>query len=84
MTHEYGESINAKVIEMAVAMTLQLRAETPGVALEVQVDQAIHLTFSAGVIDDEDVVERRLSGTHAAMIVEVTRRVECLLASPAP
>ena len=84
MTHEYGESINAKVIETAVAMTLQLRTEAPEVALEVQVDQAIHLSFSASVIDDEDVVERRLSGTHAAMIVEVTGRVECLLASPAP
>ena len=84
MTHEYGESINAEVIEAAVVMTLKLRRETPGVALELQVDQAVHLSFCACVIDDEDVVEKGLSGTHAAMIVEVTRRVERQLASPAP
>lgn len=83
MTHEYGESINAEVIETAVVMTLKLRKERPGVTLKVHVDQAIHLSFSARVIDDEDVVEKGLSGTHAAMIVEVTRRVECLLAKPA-
>ena len=84
MTHEYGESINATVIEAAVTMTLQLRTKAPGVALDVQVDQAIHLSFCSCVIDDEDVVEKGLSGTHAAMILEVTRRVERLLASPAP
>jgi hypothetical protein len=41
-----------------------------------------HLSFCACVVDDEDVVERRLSGTHAALIVEVTRRVEQVLANP--
>jgi hypothetical protein len=84
MTHEYGESINAEVIEAAVVMTLKLRREAPGVALEVQVDQAVHLSFCACVIDDEDEIEKGLSGTHAAMIVEVTRRVESLLANPTP
>ena len=84
MTHEYGDSINADVIERAVVMTLKLRTEAPAVALEVQVDQAIHLAFCACVIDDEDVVEKGLSGTHAAMIVEVTRRVERALARPGP
>ena len=83
MTHEYGDSINADVIERAVVMTLKLRTEAPAVALEVQVDQAIHLAFCACVIDDEDVVEKGLSGTHAAMIAEVTRRVERALARPA-
>jgi hypothetical protein len=83
MTHEYGESINAEVIETAIVTTLKLREEAPEVPLKVHVDQAIHLSFCACVIDDEDVVERGLSGTHAAMIVEVTRRVEQLLASPA-
>lgn len=82
MTHEYGEPINAEVIETAVVTTLKLREKAPDVPLNVHVDQAIHLSFCACVIDDEDVVERRLSGTHAAMIVEVTRRVEHLLASP--
>jgi len=82
MTHEYGEPINAEVIEMAVATTLKLRKETPEVPLKVHVDQAIHLSFCACVIDAEDVVEKGLSGTHAAMIVEVTRRVERLLADP--
>jgi hypothetical protein len=82
MTHEYGESINAEVIETAIVTTLKLREEAPEVPLKVHVDQAIHLSFCACVIDDEDVVERGLSGTHAAMIVEVTRRVEQLLASP--
>lgn len=84
MTHEYGESINADVIERAVVMALKLRKEEPGVALEAQVDQAIRLCFCACVIDDEDEVEKGLSGTHAAMIVEVTRRVEWLLARTAP
>ena len=84
MTHEYGDSINADVIERAVVTTLKLRTEAPAVALEVQVDQAIHLAFCACVIDDEDVVEKGLSGTHAAMIVEVTRRVERALARPGP
>jgi len=84
MTHEYGESINPEVIEAAVVMTLKLRREAPGVALETQVDQAVHLSFCACVIDDEDAIEKGLSGTHAAMIVEVTRRVEGLLANPAP
>ena len=84
MTHEYGESINAEVIETAVLTTLKLRKEAPEIPLTVHVDQAIHLSFCACVIDNEDVVERGLSGTHAAMIVEVTRRVECLLASPMP
>jgi hypothetical protein len=83
MTHEYGESINAEVIEMAVVMALKLRKEAPEVSLNVHVDQAIHLSFCACVIDDEDVVEKGLSGTHAAMIVEVTRRVEHLLAGSA-
>ena len=41
MTHEYGESINAKVIETAVVVALKLRKEAPGVALKVHVDQAI-------------------------------------------
>jgi hypothetical protein len=50
--------------------------------LKNHVDQAIHLSFCACVIDDEDVVEKGLSGTHAAMIVEVTRRVEQQLAGP--
>ena len=45
---------------------------------------AIGLVRHRFVIDDEDVVENGLSGTHAAMIVEVTRRVERLLAKPAP
>ena len=80
MTHEYGESINAEVIEMAVLTTLKLRKEAPEVPLNIHVDQAIHLSFCACVIDDEDVVEKGLSGTHAAMIVEVTRRVEQQLA----
>ena len=84
MTHEYGESINAQVIETAVVMTLKLRAEAPGVALKDHVDQAIHLSFCACVIDDEDAVEKGLSGTHTAMIVEVTRRVERRLANPGP
>jgi len=81
MTHEYAEYINAAVIKAAVVMTLKLRREAPAVALEILVDQAIHLSFSASVIDDEDEVEKAVSGTHAAMIVEVTRRVECLLAT---
>jgi hypothetical protein len=76
VTHEYGESINAEAIERAVAMALKLSTEAPAVALEVQVDKAIRLAFCACVIDDEDAVEQGLSGTHAAMIVEVTRRVE--------
>jgi len=84
MTHEYGGSISAEVIEAAVVMTLKLRRQAPGVALEIQVDRAVHLSFCACVIDDEDEIEKGLSGTHAAMIVEVTRRVECLLANPAP
>ena len=84
MTHEYGESINAEVIERAVAMALKLRTETPAAALDVQVDRAIHRAFCACVIDDEDVVEQGLSGTHAAMIVEVTRRVERAVAAPGP
>ena len=79
MTHEYGEVINAQVIRMAAEATLELRREEPGVALEVQVEQAIHLSFCACVVDDEDVVENGLSGTHAAIIEEVTRRVKCLL-----
>lgn len=82
MTHEYGDPINAEVIETAVVTTLKLRAEAPEVPLKVHVDQAIHLSFCACVVDDEDVVERRLSGTHAALIVEVTRRVEQVLANP--
>lgn len=81
MTHEYGDSINADVVETAVATTLKLREASPEVPLKVQVDRAIHISFCACVIDDEDVVEGRLSGTHAAMIDEVTRRVEQLLAS---
>jgi len=84
VTHEYGESINADVIERAVVMTLKLRTAAPEVALEVQVDKAIHLAFCACVIDDEDVVENGLSGTHAAMILEVTQRVERALAEPGP
>jgi len=83
VTHEYGESINADVIEAAVVMTLKLKTDAPGVALEIQVDQAVHLSFCACVIDDEDEVEKGLSGAHAAMILEVTRRVEILLAEPA-
>jgi hypothetical protein len=83
MTHEYGESINAEVVETAVVTTLKLRKEAPGVPLNVHVDQAIHLSFCACVVDDEDIVERGLSGTHAAIIAEVTRRVERLLAGSA-
>jgi hypothetical protein len=52
-------------------------------SLAKDVDQAIPLAFCACVIDDEDEVEKGLSGTHAAMIVELTRRVELLLAEPA-
>ena len=84
MTNEYGDSINADVIEQAVIMTLKLRTEAPAVALAVQVDKAIHLAFCACVIDNEDVVEEGLSGTNAAMIVEVTRRVERALGRPEP
>jgi len=62
MTHEYGESINAEVIEMAVLATLKLRKEAPEVPLKVHVDQAIHLSFCACVIDDEDVVEKAFPG----------------------
>jgi hypothetical protein len=35
MTHEYGESINAEVIERAVMMALKLRKEEPEIALEI-------------------------------------------------
>lgn len=77
MAHEYGEPITPEVIEAAVLTTLQLRNDAPEVALDVHVDQAIHLAFCACVIDDEDVVEKGLSGTHAAMIIEVTRRNAC-------
>lgn len=83
MTHEYGEPINAEVIEAAVLMTLKLRRESPGIALEVLVDRAVHLSFCSCVIDNEDEVEKGLSGTHAAIIVEVTRGVERQLASGA-
>jgi hypothetical protein len=83
MTHEYGESINAEVIEMAVEIALKLERDAPGMCLATHVDQAIHLAFCACVIDDEDEVEKGLSGIHAAMIVEVTRRVDLLLAEPA-
>ena len=84
MTHEYGESINTEVIEQAVVLTLTLRTEAPELALKDHVDRAIHLAFCACVIDNEDVVEKGLSGTHAAMIIEVTRRVERQLASSVP
>ena len=83
MTHEYGEVINAEVIEKAVAITLKLIAETPEAPLGDHVEKAIHLAFCACVIDDEDVVEGGLSGTHAAMTIEVAGRVERLMAGPA-
>jgi hypothetical protein len=72
MTHEYGESINAEVIETAIVTTLKLREEAPEVPLKVHVDQAIHLSFCACVIDDEDVVERGLSGTHDRRVFALT------------
>jgi hypothetical protein len=83
VTHEYGDSINADVVETAVVTTLRLRRAAPDVPLKVHVDRAIHLSFCACVIDDEDVVEGPQTATHAAMIDEVTRRVEQLLGSPA-
>lgn len=60
-------------------MTLKLIEETPGAALGRLVDQAVHLCFSASVIDIEDVAEHGLSGTHAAMIREIRERVDGLL-----
>src|SRR5665213_3474440 len=79
MALEYGDVINQIVVDATVLMTLKLREETPGVALEFLVDQAVHLCFSGSVIDTEDVVEHGLSGTHAAMIREVKERVVGLL-----
>ena len=79
MALEYGDVINRRVVDAAVLMTLKLREETPGAALERLVDQAVHLCFSASVIDIEDVVEHGLSGTHAAMIRETRERVDGLL-----
>ena len=83
MTLEYGDAINQEVVDAAVVMTFKLRNETPGLPLERLVDQAVHRCFCACVIDSEDEIEHGLSGTHAAMIREVRRRVDVLDAAVA-
>lgn len=62
MTHEYGDSINAEVIETAVVTTLKLRKEAPEVPLAVHIDQAIHLSFCACVMSNEEWWRRVFPG----------------------
>ena len=83
MTLEYGDAINQEVVDAAVLMTIKLRGETPGLPLERLVEQAVHRCFCACVIDSEDEIEHGLSGTHAAMIREVRRRVDELIEATA-
>jgi hypothetical protein len=75
MTHEYGDAISPEAIEEAAARAIDLHRAAPDVALEVHVNQAAEGTICACVLEIEDELEGDLSGTHAALLDELRRRI---------
>jgi hypothetical protein len=80
---EYGDAISRSQIDAAVSKALALRRDAPERSLEDHVREAVAQTICTCVLGIEDDLERHLSGTHAAILVEVRRKVERLVADSA-
>lgn len=75
MSHEYGDAITPEAIERAAEKAIDLQRATPDTPLAMHVERAAKETICAGVLEIEDGVEQGLSGTHAAVLAEVTQRI---------
>jgi hypothetical protein len=80
---EYGEPISPEQVELAVERALHFRRAAPERPLDDHIREAVVRTICACVLEIEDDLERHLSGTHAAILNEVRRRVELRLAEAA-
>jgi len=80
MTHEYDDPFSREAIEKAVARVLKFRREAPYAPLEQHVEVALHQHFCSCVVDIEDQIEQRRSGTHETIANEIRQRVESRLA----
>lgn len=83
MTHEYGDPFNDGTIAAAVARTMELRGEEPGLPFEACVERAVHECICACAVDIEDSIEHGRSGIHVALVSEVTAQAERLFAQAA-
>jgi hypothetical protein len=81
---EYGDPISPEQIEVAVEKAISLRRAEPGLSLDERVHRAVAETICACVLEIEDDLERRLSGSHDELLREVRRRVTRRLADAAP
>jgi hypothetical protein len=80
---EYGDPISPEQIELAVEKTILLCRVRPELSQDEHVRKAVAETICACVLEIEDHLERRLSGSHAELLREVRRRVRRRLASAA-
>ena len=79
MSLEYGDPITPETIEAAADRALELRRAAPDAPLEAHLERAAKDAISACVLEIEDELERGLSGTHAAVLAEVTQRLRLRL-----
>lgn len=78
---EYGDPMSPEQIEQAVRRALELRRTAPDRSLDANVREAVAQTICACVLGIEDDIEHHLSGMHAGILDEVTRKVQLRLAA---
>jgi hypothetical protein len=80
MAVEYGDAFSGDSFQAAADLALSLHGRRPGGSLLAHVTEAVRRSFCS-CIEAEDTVEGGVSGVHAAVLAEVTRRVEAALAA---
>lgn len=74
MPREYDDPIYAEVIDAAITMVLELRAQRPSAPLDVLADEAVSAVFCTCVTNAADAVAAKQAPVHAGLIAEVQRR----------
>ena len=76
MPHEYDDAIYADVIDVAIALTLELRSRRQSVALSVLAAEAVDALFCTCVTTAADAVAIGHAPVHSGLIDEVRRQAE--------
>ncbi|HEX5328261.1 MAG TPA: hypothetical protein VFW75_16455 [Acetobacteraceae bacterium] len=84
MTHEYDDPVTEDVIEAAVRLTLQLRAQGQSLPLRELAGRAVDTVFCTCVTGAADASVQGVSPTHVGIIGEVIQRVRLHAERPLP
>lgn len=82
--NDYGDPFPPDPAELAVERALDLCRAAPELALDDHIREAVAQTLCMSVLEIEDDLEPRPSGTHFGLLDAVRRQVELRLAAAPP